>query len=285
LHSSKPNKKNLSNAQFAMKLQPNSGLLGCAHVFCSDCAKKWRLNNTEDLARNKECAVCRSPSRLLVPSKVFPKSPAEKEGIIAAFRAEKAAIPCRYFKRGGGLKNKRCPFGDECIYGHMDASGKRVTGVRKPASRRSSGMDVDDGFDGANSRTAGFMRGAEDTMHQLFNSISSLGLPPNSTEADIHVALNFLTEMRPELVERVRRMVMSISGGPMGMGMMPGMPGSEYDFDDDHDFDYEMHDHLLQVHGGLFGDGYDDDGNEGDDDDDMYYTTDDEEVNEYDTVD
>ncbi|ORY45240.1 hypothetical protein BCR33DRAFT_659270 [Rhizoclosmatium globosum] len=103
-------------------------LLNCSHIFCLNCARKWRNKGSKDgaLAESnaiKECALCRSKSALLVPSTSFPRSQQEKDDIVLKYRAKMALIPCKYYKRSSNPQRKRCPFADDCLFGHFDGNG------------------------------------------------------------------------------------------------------------------------------------------------------------------
>ncbi|KAJ3289252.1 hypothetical protein HDU79_004210 [Rhizoclosmatium sp. JEL0117] len=116
-------------------------LLNCSHIFCLNCARKWRNKGSKDgaLAESnaiKECALCRSKSTLLVPSTSFPRSQQEKDDIVLKYRAKMALIPCKYYKRSSNPQRKRCPFADDCLFGHFDGNGNKVTGVRRPTPKR-----------------------------------------------------------------------------------------------------------------------------------------------------
>ncbi|TPX35952.1 hypothetical protein SmJEL517_g01727 [Synchytrium microbalum] len=112
------------------------GLLpSCTHVFCLECVRKWRTSKSEvlqDSGASKNCPVCRAESTFVCPSPTYPTEPSLKYDIINNYKQRTARIPCRYFTR-----TSRCPSGDECLYAHNDASGRRVLGVRRPAPRPS----------------------------------------------------------------------------------------------------------------------------------------------------
>ncbi|KAJ3194978.1 hypothetical protein HK101_001431 [Irineochytrium annulatum] len=111
-------------------------LVSCQHVFCLSCLMQWRDKTSKagsvlrDSTALKVCPICRELSHFVVPSSIFPETEAQKKGIVERFKAKNASIPCRYFEKS----NKRtCPFGDNCMYGHRDASGKKVLNVQKPS--------------------------------------------------------------------------------------------------------------------------------------------------------
>ncbi|KAJ3089811.1 hypothetical protein HK102_005445, partial [Quaeritorhiza haematococci] len=81
-----------------------------------------------------ECPVCRTSSNLVVPSNVFPTNAPQKQLIITSYKNVLAKIPCRYFENSPSA-DRTCPFGDECLYAHNDASGNRVP-CRRPERRR-----------------------------------------------------------------------------------------------------------------------------------------------------
>ncbi|TPX70572.1 hypothetical protein SpCBS45565_g01615 [Spizellomyces sp. 'palustris'] len=112
-------------------------LLGCDHIFCVGCVREWRnkKNKTDDLAGSsviKECPVCRSPSPYVVPSSVHATGP-RKEVVIEAYKARLLRIPCRYFENSR-RDDRRCPFGNECLYAHNDEAGNRVD-CSRPSDR------------------------------------------------------------------------------------------------------------------------------------------------------
>ncbi|KAJ3266569.1 hypothetical protein HDU77_000120 [Chytriomyces hyalinus] len=91
----------------------------------------------------KECPVCRTASSLVVPSNVFPTTAAQKDTIIATYKENLSRIPCKYFSRELFMLDKRCPFGDECLYAHLDFDGHKVLNVLKPTTRRRYRDDPD----------------------------------------------------------------------------------------------------------------------------------------------
>ncbi|TPX39063.1 hypothetical protein SeMB42_g06489 [Synchytrium endobioticum] len=109
----------------------------CDHIFCIDCVRQWRdrSNKTEALANSnviRECPVCRIESSYVIPTPILADSPELKGDIVAAYKERVAKIPCKYFLRSQAM-DRRCPFGDGCLYAHNDANGRRVSGVRPPA--------------------------------------------------------------------------------------------------------------------------------------------------------
>ncbi|KAJ3232227.1 hypothetical protein HDU81_003103 [Chytriomyces hyalinus] len=117
-------------------------LIHCSHRFCLQCLKQWRSRGdkgphpTSESNVLKECPVCRTASSLVVPSNVFPTTSVEKDTIIATYKENLSRIPCKYFARELFILDKRCPFGDECLYGHLDFEGHKVLNVLKPTVRR-----------------------------------------------------------------------------------------------------------------------------------------------------
>lgn len=65
------------------------------------------------------CPVCRTGSKLVIPSAVYVKG-SEKNEMRAAYISRLAAIPCKHFNYGQG----RCPFAPECHYAHLTPSGE-----------------------------------------------------------------------------------------------------------------------------------------------------------------
>lgn len=56
------------------------GLMDCIHCVCLDCIREWRGGNS------KTCPICRSVSNFVVPSYIWPSSPAEKSEIIQSYK-------------------------------------------------------------------------------------------------------------------------------------------------------------------------------------------------------
>jgi hypothetical protein len=93
-------------------------LSNCDHAFCVDCIQKWRGSADAKTTMVRECPTCRTTSHFYVPSPFFAKG-ADKERVIAAFKARCGGIHCVHFKRGEGT----CPFGTSCFYRHEREDG------------------------------------------------------------------------------------------------------------------------------------------------------------------
>ena len=85
-------------------------------MFCLPCIVTWRKQNQE---MTLCCPNCRQESKRMVPSSVFLKGD-EKSKFIANTLTNMSGKPCRYFKTHG---LGACPFGKNCHYGHVTASG------------------------------------------------------------------------------------------------------------------------------------------------------------------
>ncbi|KAI8838097.1 hypothetical protein BC829DRAFT_404744 [Chytridium lagenaria] len=116
-------------------------LIGCNHPFCMPCLKRWRdKQSKEHYLREstviKGCPVCREPSRFIVPSAVFPETEDQKKALIEDYKDSTQKTHCRYFQKSNGI-DRRCPFGDDCLFGHRDSNGNKVLNVLRPPSRQS----------------------------------------------------------------------------------------------------------------------------------------------------
>ncbi|KAH9066675.1 hypothetical protein EDB87DRAFT_1587491 [Lactarius vividus] len=105
------------------------GLLAdCSHVFCVDCIRNWRgqESSSEDIKfsrLHKKCPYCRTLSKFVIPSSHF--YPSGHPGKIAALERYKASlqrIPCRYFT-ASNPDRRFCPFGRDCMYQHQNEDG------------------------------------------------------------------------------------------------------------------------------------------------------------------
>ncbi|KAI0295953.1 hypothetical protein BC826DRAFT_256907 [Russula brevipes] len=117
-------------------------LVECSHVFCIDCIRNWRGQETltDDLSlslMHKKCPYCRTTSRFVVPSSHFyPNGDSGKAAVIERYKASLQRIPCKHFIRS----NRRfCPFGRDCMYQHLNEDGTphiftRGVGYRVPVS-------------------------------------------------------------------------------------------------------------------------------------------------------
>ncbi|KAJ3331684.1 hypothetical protein HDU76_002486 [Blyttiomyces sp. JEL0837] len=68
----------------------------------------------------QECPCCRKPSSFIVPSNVFPKTDSDAKEMI--------------------ITRHELFSGDDCLYGHLDENGERVTNVQRPAPLRRPGF-------------------------------------------------------------------------------------------------------------------------------------------------
>ena len=66
------------------------------------------------------CPVCRKATHYITPSKVWPRTPEEKDLIVGQYKARLASIDCKYWERSLP-GDKRCPFGTSCFYRHKGA--------------------------------------------------------------------------------------------------------------------------------------------------------------------
>jgi len=90
---------------------------GCDHVVCLDCIRTWRKSEDSNDGRFG-CPVCRTESRLVIPSAVFATGK-QKNEIRAAYMTRLSTIPCKNFNYGNG----RCRFAPECLYAHLNSDG------------------------------------------------------------------------------------------------------------------------------------------------------------------
>lgn len=128
------------------------GLLeSCTHTFCLPCIKAWRkpppaksdengVQSTVPPLTLRSCPICRTLSLFVVPSRTWPGDEEEKKRVIESYKNSRSRIECKHFIRSG---RKRCPFGDECFYLHLDpATGQRkVLGVGARVSADGSHRD------------------------------------------------------------------------------------------------------------------------------------------------
>ena len=104
------------------------GLLShCGHAFCLACIRGWRgapgdAATAAASEHARTCPVCRVRSHYIVPSLTWPRSDEEKAGLMAAYTARLAAVPCRHFDQGRGS----CPFGSSCWYAHRYPDGSEA---------------------------------------------------------------------------------------------------------------------------------------------------------------
>lgn len=95
------------------------GLLVCQHCVCYTCITTWRENASQKMANSKTCPICRTVTRFIVPSTVWPSSEEEKEEITNAYKFKLSNIDCRAYNFGKGT----CSFGTSCFYKHVDEHG------------------------------------------------------------------------------------------------------------------------------------------------------------------
>lgn len=89
-------------------------LLGCLHVFCLSCIRKWRTNNGGDKNAVRGCPLCRTHSDYVIPSIYWVDEDESKAKLIHQYQIKLSRISCRYFNGGKG----NCPFGNNCFYMH-----------------------------------------------------------------------------------------------------------------------------------------------------------------------
>eukprot|EP01127_Copromyxa_protea_P008928 TRINITY_DN2061_c0_g1_i3.p1 TRINITY_DN2061_c0_g1~~TRINITY_DN2061_c0_g1_i3.p1 ORF type:complete len:252 (-),score=18.02 TRINITY_DN2061_c0_g1_i3:265-1020(-) len=105
------------------------GLLSdCDHVFCLECIRKWK---TAQQQSTSTCPVCRAAITFIIPSTIYATGEKKKE-IEKLYRARIGTIPCKHFNFGA----KRCPFGQDCLYGHFNPDGTKAITPPSPPRRK-----------------------------------------------------------------------------------------------------------------------------------------------------
>ncbi|KAK7921797.1 hypothetical protein WMY93_008699 [Mugilogobius chulae] len=95
-------------------------LSSCDHCFCLSCIRRWRhAPFSNDVI--KACPACRVPSELVIPSVHWIQEPEQKDQLVALFKNAVGKKPCKFFLEGRGS----CPFGDRCLYLHLDPFGRK----------------------------------------------------------------------------------------------------------------------------------------------------------------
>ena len=94
-------------------------LLGCLHVFCLSCIRKWRTNSGGDKNAVRSCPLCRTHSDYVIPSAYWVDETEDKSKLIDQYQKKLSHIACRYFDEGNGT----CPFGNNCFYRHALPNG------------------------------------------------------------------------------------------------------------------------------------------------------------------
>lgn len=112
-------KETMSSQRFGL-------LSGCNHVFCLECIRTWRRNNSADDDALRSCPECRTHTDFVVPSYHWFVDQEDKERIIKNYKTALKTKACKYFKQSA-----TCPFGDDCFYSHKDKNGKEVLNVKK----------------------------------------------------------------------------------------------------------------------------------------------------------
>ena len=107
------NKQTYSERRFGI-------LLGCLHVFCLSCIRKWRTNSGGDKNAVRSCPLCRTHSDYIIPSAYWVDETEDKAKLIDQYQKKLSHIACRYFDEGNGT----CPFGNNCFYMHALPNGK-----------------------------------------------------------------------------------------------------------------------------------------------------------------
>ncbi|KAI6654637.1 hypothetical protein LOD99_1032 [Oopsacas minuta] len=95
-------------------------LLGCLHVFCLSCIRKWRTNSGGDKNAVRSCPLCRTHSDYVIPSIYWVEETEDKLKLITQYQKKLSNIACRYFDEGMGT----CPFGNNCFYMHAFPNGE-----------------------------------------------------------------------------------------------------------------------------------------------------------------
>ncbi|KAJ3218132.1 Protein fam72a [Dinochytrium kinnereticum] len=94
------------------------------------------VNETREALTCSGCPVCREASPFIVPSSIFPATEEHKKALVDRYKDTTSKIPCRYFKMSRAS--------DECLYGHFDEDGNKVSNVRKPEVRQRLRMHLPD---------------------------------------------------------------------------------------------------------------------------------------------
>lgn len=92
-------------------------LVNCDHVFCYDCIKCWREENTAQERRElqRQCPICKCESLLIIPSDAFISEKEKKMKIAQENKKKMSNTLCKYIKKGKG----ECPYGSSCFYLHV----------------------------------------------------------------------------------------------------------------------------------------------------------------------
>lgn len=107
------NKQSFSERRFGI-------LLGCDHVFCLTCIRKWRTNSGGDKNAVRSCPLCRTHSDYVIPSMYWVDETEHKFKLTEQYQKKLSHIACRYFDEGMGT----CPFGNNCFYMHAFPNGE-----------------------------------------------------------------------------------------------------------------------------------------------------------------
>jgi len=121
----------------------------CSHAFCLECIRNWRegAGTASQNQAVRACPLCRTVSYYVVPSVTWPRTPEEKEKLLAEYRSRTANIPCRHFAFGDGA----CPFGSSCFYAHRTRDGREAP--PEPPRYVTGGGGDDDQGEGAHALT------------------------------------------------------------------------------------------------------------------------------------
>ncbi|KAJ3065788.1 alpha subunit of pyruvate dehydrogenase [Podochytrium sp. JEL0797] len=193
----------------------------CSHVFCISCVRKWRNKSDKDdaLASSEAihaCPMCRAKCPIVVPSDVFPEDDDQKQDILKDYKDKMAQVTCRYYKRGTNPARKRCPFGDDCLYGHFDTDGNRVAGVLRPTPKRRNRNREPNNNDP--------VMGVQAMMASIMRHVRTMGVGSrmgNPTMDDIYEIFESIQQRSPDLI---RQMMQSA-----GVGMVD----EEEEYEDD----------------------------------------------------
>ncbi|KAI8831017.1 hypothetical protein BJ741DRAFT_327035 [Chytriomyces cf. hyalinus JEL632] len=177
----------------------------------------------------KECPVCRTASSLVVPSNVFPTTAAQKDTIIATYKENLSRIPCKYFSREVFMLDKRCPFGDECLYAHLDFDGHKVLNVLKPTARRRD-RDDPDIYNAFFERHAPL--GMSDELADFSLFLLSLDVDP-SQEVEL---MDMVARIEPDRLNSLRDQLEAAYGRTDYTSFLLPHDHPDADYDDDSDY-------------------------------------------------
>jgi hypothetical protein len=73
----------------------------------------------------RKCPICRKLSQVVMSSERFPETAAQKEFMVIQCIRECETRNCKYFEQSAPWR-RECPYGNECLYRHVDNQGRRV---------------------------------------------------------------------------------------------------------------------------------------------------------------